>query len=121
MQMLIDHLGAGFSLDEFLETVPLLERGLAQRFVALAGEYRPQFAEIRDIVRRTRAGQECPQCRCPQRCLAGRRAISTTSGRGLYGALPVVSKHLALARAVDPSLPGRISVPRLLGFRPVGD
>jgi hypothetical protein len=36
--MLIDHLAAGFSLDEFLETVPSLERSQAQRFLALAGE-----------------------------------------------------------------------------------
>jgi hypothetical protein len=36
--MLIDHLTAGFSLDEFLETVPSLERGQAQRFPELAGE-----------------------------------------------------------------------------------
>jgi uncharacterized protein (DUF433 family) len=36
--MLIDHLAAGFSLDEFLETVPTLERAQAQRFIELAGE-----------------------------------------------------------------------------------
>lgn len=36
--MLIDHLAAGFSLDEFLETVPTLERSQAQRFLELAGE-----------------------------------------------------------------------------------
>jgi hypothetical protein len=36
--MLIDHLAGGFSLDEFLETVPSLERALAQRFIELAGE-----------------------------------------------------------------------------------
>jgi hypothetical protein len=36
--MLIDHVAAGFSLDEFLETVPSLERNLAQRFLELAGE-----------------------------------------------------------------------------------
>jgi hypothetical protein len=36
--MLIDHLAAGFSLDEFLETAASLERGLAQRFIELAGE-----------------------------------------------------------------------------------
>jgi hypothetical protein len=29
---------AGFSLDEFLETVPSLERVQAQRFLELAGE-----------------------------------------------------------------------------------
>ena len=38
VRMLIDHLTAGFSLDEFLETVPSLERGQAQRFLELAGE-----------------------------------------------------------------------------------
>ena len=38
VQMLIDHLAAGFSLDEFLETVPSLERGQTQRFLELAGE-----------------------------------------------------------------------------------
>jgi uncharacterized protein (DUF433 family) len=38
VQMLIDHLAAGFSLDEFLETVPSLEREKAQRFLELAGE-----------------------------------------------------------------------------------
>ena len=38
MRMLIDHLSAGFSLDEFLETVPSLERRQAQRFLELAGE-----------------------------------------------------------------------------------
>jgi uncharacterized protein (DUF433 family) len=36
--MLVDHLKAGFSLDEFLETVPSLERRQAQRFLELAGE-----------------------------------------------------------------------------------
>ena len=38
VQMLIDHLAAGFSLDEFLETVPSLDRAQAQRFIELAGE-----------------------------------------------------------------------------------
>lgn len=38
VQMLIDHLAAGFSLDEFLGTVPSLERAHAQRFIELAGE-----------------------------------------------------------------------------------
>ncbi|HXM44590.1 MAG TPA: DUF433 domain-containing protein [Bryobacteraceae bacterium] len=38
VQMLIDHLAAGFSLDEFLETVPSLERAPAQRLIDLAGE-----------------------------------------------------------------------------------
>jgi uncharacterized protein (DUF433 family) len=37
VQMLIDHLTAGFALDEFLETVPSLERAQAQRFLELAG------------------------------------------------------------------------------------
>ena len=36
--MLIEHLSAGFSLDEFLETVPSLERAQAQRFLEIAGE-----------------------------------------------------------------------------------
>jgi hypothetical protein len=36
--MLIDHVTAGFSLGEFLETVPSLERSQAQRFLDLAGE-----------------------------------------------------------------------------------
>lgn len=36
--MLIDHLTAGFSLNEFLETVPSLERRQAQRFLELTGE-----------------------------------------------------------------------------------
>jgi len=36
--MLIDHLAAGFALDEFLETVPSLERAQAQRFLELACE-----------------------------------------------------------------------------------
>jgi len=34
--MLIDHLAAGFALDEFLETVPSLDRTLAQRFLEVA-------------------------------------------------------------------------------------
>jgi uncharacterized protein (DUF433 family) len=38
IHMLIEHLAAGFSLDEFLETVPSLERKQAQRFLELAGE-----------------------------------------------------------------------------------
>ena len=38
VQMLVDHLSAGFSLDEFLETVPSLDRQMAQRFIELAGE-----------------------------------------------------------------------------------
>jgi uncharacterized protein (DUF433 family) len=38
VQMLIDHLAAGFALDEFLETVPSLDRTQAQRFLELAGE-----------------------------------------------------------------------------------
>ena len=44
VQMLIDHLTAGFSLDEFLETVPSLERVLAQRFIELAGEQMKECA-----------------------------------------------------------------------------
>jgi len=36
--MLIDHLTAGFSLDEFLATVPSLERAQAQLLLELAGE-----------------------------------------------------------------------------------
>jgi uncharacterized protein (DUF433 family) len=38
VQMLIDHLAASFALDEFLETVPSLDRTQAQRFPELAGE-----------------------------------------------------------------------------------
>ena len=44
VQMLIEHLTAGFSLDEFLETVPSLERTLAQRFLGLAGEQMKECA-----------------------------------------------------------------------------
>ena len=44
VQMLIDHLTAGFSLDEFLETVPSLERGQTQRFLELAGEQMKECA-----------------------------------------------------------------------------
>jgi uncharacterized protein (DUF433 family) len=44
VQMLIDHLAAGFSLDEFLETEPSLERGQAQRFLELAGEQMKECA-----------------------------------------------------------------------------
>ena len=44
VQMLIDHLTAGFSLDEFLETVPSLERAQAQRFLELAGEQMKECA-----------------------------------------------------------------------------
>ncbi|MGO4883983.1 MAG: DUF433 domain-containing protein [Bryobacteraceae bacterium] len=44
VQMLIDHLSAGFSLDEFLETVPSLERSQAQRFIELAGEQMKECA-----------------------------------------------------------------------------
>ncbi|MFN7921969.1 MAG: DUF433 domain-containing protein [Bryobacteraceae bacterium] len=39
VQMLIDHLAAGLSLDEFLETVPSLEREKARRFLQIVGEY----------------------------------------------------------------------------------
>jgi uncharacterized protein (DUF433 family) len=44
VQMLIDHLTAGFSLDEFLETVPSLARAQAQRFIELAGEQMKECA-----------------------------------------------------------------------------
>lgn len=44
VQMLIDHLKAGYSLDEFLETVPSLEREKAQRFLELAGEQMQECA-----------------------------------------------------------------------------
>lgn len=44
VQMLIDHLAAGFSLDEFLETVPSLDRSQAQRFLELAGEQMKECA-----------------------------------------------------------------------------
>ena len=44
VQMLIDHLAAGFSLDEFLDTVPSLDRGQAQRFLELAGEQMKECA-----------------------------------------------------------------------------
>ena len=44
VQMLIDHLAAGFSLDEFLETVPSLERTQAQPFLGLAGEQMKECA-----------------------------------------------------------------------------
>ena len=44
VQMLIDHLAAGFSLDEFLDTVPSLERSQAQRFLELAGDYMEECA-----------------------------------------------------------------------------
>lgn len=38
VQMLIDHLASGFSLDQFIETVPSLDRCQAQRVIELAGE-----------------------------------------------------------------------------------
>ena len=44
VQMLIDHLTAGFALDEFLETVPSLDRTQAQRFLELAGEQMQECA-----------------------------------------------------------------------------
>jgi uncharacterized protein (DUF433 family) len=44
IQMLIEHVAAGFSLDEFLETVPSLERNQAQRFLELAGEQMQECA-----------------------------------------------------------------------------
>jgi hypothetical protein len=42
--MLIEHLAAGFSLDQFLETVPSLEPKQAQRFLELAGEQMQECA-----------------------------------------------------------------------------
>ena len=36
--MLFDHLSAGYSLDEFLETVPSLDRVQTQKLIELAGE-----------------------------------------------------------------------------------
>lgn len=33
VKMLLEHLAAGFSLDEFLETVPSLDRETAQEFL----------------------------------------------------------------------------------------
>jgi hypothetical protein len=42
--MLIDHVAVGFSLDEFLETVPSLERSQAQRVLELAGEQMKECA-----------------------------------------------------------------------------
>ena len=47
VQMLIDYVAAGFSLDEFLETVPSLERDQAQRFLELAGEQMKECASFR--------------------------------------------------------------------------
>src|SRR6266851_5599720 len=44
IQMLIEHLAAGFSLDQFLETVPSLERKQARRFLELAGEQMKECA-----------------------------------------------------------------------------
>ena len=44
IQMLIEHLAAGFSLDQFLDTVPSLERKQAQRFLELAGEQMQECA-----------------------------------------------------------------------------
>ena len=44
VQMLIDHFASGFSLDEFLATVPSLERTQAQRFLELAGDYMKECA-----------------------------------------------------------------------------
>ena len=44
VQMLIDHLAAGFALDEFLETVPSLDRTQAQSFLELAGEQMQECA-----------------------------------------------------------------------------
>jgi uncharacterized protein (DUF433 family) len=47
VQMLIDHLSDGFSLDEFPETAPTLDRELAKRFI---------FSEMRDAVRQSKPG-----------------------------------------------------------------
>ena len=44
VRMLIDHLAAGFSLDEFLETVPTLDRAQAQRFLELARDQMDECA-----------------------------------------------------------------------------
>lgn len=38
VRMLLEHLAAGFSLDQFLETIPSLEREKAQEFLKVAGE-----------------------------------------------------------------------------------
>ena len=38
VQMLLDHLASGFSLDEFLETVPSLDREQARQYLLLANE-----------------------------------------------------------------------------------
>jgi len=47
VQMLIDHLTAGFSLDEFPETVPSHdERAHAQRLIELAGEKMKECASF---------------------------------------------------------------------------
>ena len=42
--MLMDHLAAGFSLDEFLETVPSLDRNHAQRFLEVISEHMKECA-----------------------------------------------------------------------------
>jgi len=44
VQMLMDHLAAGFALDEFLETVPSMGRAQAQRFLELASEQMQECA-----------------------------------------------------------------------------
>ena len=44
IRMLVDHLASGFSLDEFLETVPSLDRAQARRFIELAGEQMDECA-----------------------------------------------------------------------------
>jgi uncharacterized protein (DUF433 family) len=44
VQMLIDHLAAGLSPEEFLQTVPSLDRTVAQRFLELAGEQMKECA-----------------------------------------------------------------------------
>lgn len=38
VQMLLDYLAAGFSLDQFIETVPSLEREQAREFLLLAND-----------------------------------------------------------------------------------
>jgi len=47
--MLIDHLTAGFALDEALETVPSLERAQAQRFVELTAEQMQECASLTSV------------------------------------------------------------------------
>jgi len=49
VHMLIDHLTAGFALDEALETVPSLERAQAQRFVELTAEQMQECASLTSV------------------------------------------------------------------------